>query len=297
MTYSSRWFFTACLVTAVSLVTSSVHAQYVGDGSGVMTNQVIHTTGSNPGNNTGNWQSIWDEIDGGGGPTGALGSGNWNVVAHAIDTENYFDYAGGGWTNSPTLNTNSINSNGPGGGGGPISNGNDYSVRAQTLLEFTTAGAYTIGMASDDGRTIKLTEAEAGSAPGYTGFTSATGQGPEFSGAGDTEIGFSGGTGHQSTRGVFDVAAGDILALDAFYYEGGGGDSGEIAIIAGAVHGTGNFIGQGFEILKDGALNGSVLLHTTATAPAVPEPASIAIWSLLGLTLAGYGYRRRRRNS
>ena len=29
----------------------------------------------------------------------------------------------------------------------------------------------------------------------------------------------------------------------------------------------------------------------------VPEPASIAIWSLLGLCLAGYGYRRHRRNS
>ncbi len=28
----------------------------------------------------------------------------------------------------------------------------------------------------------------------------------------------------------------------------------------------------------------------------VPEPASIAIWSILGLCLAGYGYRRRRRN-
>ncbi len=34
-----------------------------------------------------------------------------------------------------------------------------------------------------------------------------------------------------------------------------------------------------------------------AEAAPVPEPASIAIWSLLGLCLAGYGYRRRRRNS
>ncbi len=34
-----------------------------------------------------------------------------------------------------------------------------------------------------------------------------------------------------------------------------------------------------------------------AAAETVPEPASIAIWSLLGLCLAGYGYRRRRRNS
>ncbi len=35
----------------------------------------------------------------------------------------------------------------------------------------------------------------------------------------------------------------------------------------------------------------------TSTGPpgnVVPEPASIAIWSLLGLCLAGYGYRRRR---
>ncbi len=29
----------------------------------------------------------------------------------------------------------------------------------------------------------------------------------------------------------------------------------------------------------------------------VPEPASIAIWGILGLCLAGYGYLRRRRNS
>jgi hypothetical protein len=32
-------------------------------------------------------------------------------------------------------------------------------------------------------------------------------------------------------------------------------------------------------------------------AEVVPEPASIAIWSFLGICLAGYGYRRRRRNS
>ncbi len=30
---------------------------------------------------------------------------------------------------------------------------------------------------------------------------------------------------------------------------------------------------------------------------AIPEPHSIAIWSILGICLAGYGYRRRRRNS
>ena len=40
----------------------SANAQFVTDGSGVLTNQVINTTGSQPGNNTGNWQAIWDSI-------------------------------------------------------------------------------------------------------------------------------------------------------------------------------------------------------------------------------------------
>ncbi len=47
---------------------------------------------------------------------------------------------------------------------------------------------------------------------------------------------------------------------------------------------------------QDGPYYDNVLLtkESTLVAPAVPEPASIAIWSLLGLCLAGYGYRRRR---
>jgi hypothetical protein len=44
-----------------------------------------------------------------------------------------------------------------------------------------------------------------------------------------------------------------------------------------------------------GHLNAIVL--TLVPSPVVPEPSSIAIWSLLGICLAGYGYRRRRRNS
>ncbi len=44
---------------------------------------------------------------------------------------------------------------------------------------------------------------------------------------------------------------------------------------------------------NDPAFDGSAL---TLTAVNVPEPASIAIWSILGLCLAGYGYRRRRKS-
>ncbi len=45
------------------------------------------------------------------------------------------------------------------------------------------------------------------------------------------------------------------------------------------------------------ALNAfQLVLRDAPTTAEVPEPASLAIWSILGLCLAGYGYRRRRRN-
>ena len=50
---------------------------------------------------------------------------------------------------------------------------------------------------------------------------------------GDTVIGFSGGTGHNQSVGTFTVAAGDVLELDAFFYQGNGGHSGEISIARG----------------------------------------------------------------
>ncbi len=43
------------------------------------------------------------------------------------------------------------------------------------------------------------------------------------------------------------------------------------------------------------SLNGFQLFQLPIEEQVVPEPASIAIWSLLGLCLAGYGYRRRNR--
>ncbi len=44
-------------------------------------------------------------------------------------------------------------------------------------------------------------------------------------------------------------------------------------------------------------IGGTTGLATAGAGQTVPEPASIAIWSLLGLCLAGYGYRRQRRQS
>jgi len=57
-------------------------------GDGLMNVQVINTTGTNPGNNTANWLSVWDALDGGAGPTGSVAG--FNVVNNTSDTDSVF---------------------------------------------------------------------------------------------------------------------------------------------------------------------------------------------------------------
>ncbi len=224
--------------------------------NGLIDVQVVNTAGTNPGNSSDNWLAVWDALDGGAGPTGTVAG--FNVQNNTADTETVFDYAGGGGNFAVNRAIGSINNDGPGGSGGPFnpggSGGSNYSIRARTYILFPSAGTFTIGMGSDDGRRIELAEATAGSAPGYSGFASRHGQVNGAFSAGDTVLGFSGGTGHAWSRGVFTVAANDILALDAFYYEGGGGDSGEIALAAGAQTFGGSGINTTtFSLLQNGA--------------------------------------------
>ena len=229
--------------------TYTLHNGFV-SGDGLMNVQVIQTSGTNPGNNTDNWAALWDEVENTT-DTGSITTarGTFNVVDNRSDTETSFDYFSNGGGNFGINNSlDSINLDGP---GGAASSGNtdNYSIRTQTFLAFNVAGTYTIAMGSDDGRRIELTEASAGSAPGYSGFTS---RGDQVNGAfssGDTVIGFSGGTGHNQSVGVFTVAAGDILELNAFYYEGSGGDSGEISIAKGSFSSFTN--STDFQLLTD----------------------------------------------
>ena len=146
---------------------------------------------------------------------------------HFSDTASVFDYGTGNATqNNGYFGSKNSPSTIDSGSGNFTGNAN-YSIRAATYLQFDNAGTYTIAMGSDDGRRVELTDV--GGSATFTGFTSVSGQG---GGSGANVFGFSGGTGHRWTYGTFTVAAGDILRLDAFYYEGGGGDSGEIAIAA-----------------------------------------------------------------
>lgn len=202
---------------------------------------------------------IWSHIDGGG-----------TVGATPSFTAN------GGLGNG----YESINDDGPGGSGGPITGGDDFSIRAIADLEFTVGGTYSIALASDDGRIGMLTELHS-KAPGFSGITATGGQ--ITGGLTTANIwGFDGTTGHNRSVAVFTVAAGDRLNLDALFFERGGGDSFEISIKAGADTSFGGVIDD-WQVLEHGVLG----INLTG----IPEPTT-AMLGLLGVT--GLVMRRRR---
>ncbi|MCP4377421.1 MAG: hypothetical protein GY794_14745, partial [bacterium] len=177
---------------------------------------------------------------------------HYNIARYETDTESRIIYGGDyfdGYTGS--VDYSSINNDGPGGSGGDVTGGYNFSLRARAFIRFTAGGEYSISAGSDDGRRIQLTEAVAGSAPGYTGFTARGGQVTGAFASGDTAISFDGPTGYQHTTGVFTVAAGDILALDTFFFELGGADLFHVAIKAGSDTDHGG-TSDGWQLLEDG---------------------------------------------
>ena len=265
--------------TLTDTFTYTIHNGFV-SGDGLMDVQYIRTDGPNPGNNTANWKALWDALDGGAGPTGTVAG--YDVAENRSDTETSFDYYSSGSGNFGVNRTlDSINSDGPGGGGVNVNTSN-YSIRMGTYLAFNVGGTYTIAMGSDDGRRIELT---AVSASGYTGFTSRGDQANGSFSPGDTVIGYSGGTGHNQTVGTFTVAAGDILRLDAFYYEGGGGDSGEISIANGEFS---SFTGTSdFKLLQDGEMGIAVSSENNFALAPIGFSATETDTATLTITVTG----------
>jgi hypothetical protein len=272
------------VVACAFLVASSAKAALVGNGDGLLNVNYINTSANHPGNNTANWLGVWNALDGGAGPTGVVNGRT--IQNNNKDVEVKFDYGNNGGNFGGTLNNNTINGDGPGGGAAPV-NASNYSIRGQTFIEFIQGGQYTISMGSDDGRQISLTDP---GSQGYGGFSARGGQVNGTFNPGDTIVGYSNGTGHNRSYGQFTVNAGDILELDALYYEGGGGDSGEISLARGH---TTSFNTTTFNLLQDGAFNGAVALHTEL-ASGVPEPTTVTL-AMLGL--GGLLMRRRRKNS
>ncbi len=246
--------------------------------------------GANDGqlNNTAEAGSLWTYIDANPGFTGGLAVPQnkiYNVANRASDQDVDVNYVGGGGGSSFPGDKAyaSINNDGPGGAGGPITGGNDFSVRANALLEFTVGGTYSIAALSDDGRWLQLQNPDGSP----FSFSAHGGQIDSGSGTGTDFLQKNGTTGHDHSSGVFTVAAGDVLVLNSLFFERGGGDAFEIALKAGSDTNFGG-TGDGWQLLTDGVLGVRV-------SSAVPEPMTMLA---VGMSVAGLGgYIRKRRRS
>jgi len=105
MSKCHRLLWAIAVVAITSLAAAPAHAQLVGNGDGLMNVNCINTTGSNPGNNTANWLSLWSALDGGAGPTGFVSTGPptlkiYNVQDALTDTEVDIIYRRRNWRRS-----------------------------------------------------------------------------------------------------------------------------------------------------------------------------------------------------
>jgi|GEM_PF-1930754 len=145
-----------------------------------------------------------------------------------------------------------------GGGGGsfgdtvPYLNGTadtskDDFLQQMTGLVTIPAGEWTIGFGSDDGGTVIIPGVE------FADRFNAT------AGTADGEVRFNGTRGHGWTMGEFTLDAPLTTQFEAVFFERGGGDSFEVAILDELV---GANDPSGFEILGDGVLGWEVLDFT-----------------------------------
>ncbi len=147
----------------------------------------------------------------------------------------------------------------------PSGGGNDFSVRGQAFIEIVTPGVYGFVQVADDTTWFEIQTAADGL---------LTGDNIDCCDNVTTNLNFT-------EAGIF--------AIDFVFGEAGGGEYFDFGI---------NGPGIGGNVLLGDTANGSPrIFQLDLVEVAVPEPASIAIWSILGICLAGYGYRRRRRNS
>jgi hypothetical protein len=127
----------------------------------------------------------------------------------------------------------------------------DFAMSATATITIPV-GTWTIGFASDDGGTLKLS--------GVNFFGESNAQGDT---AGDGEVRYEGTRGHGWTSGRITVTGSPLTTtLDAMFFERGGGDSWEIAIRAGG--GDANYLIAGGTLLSDGALGWSVVSPVSA---------------------------------
>ncbi|MCA9268499.1 MAG: hypothetical protein KDA41_08505, partial [Planctomycetales bacterium] len=188
-------------------------------------------------------QGIWNAIDDGASlPLVTVGASIYNVFKYETGAAPLINYGGTTGNFGSDVAYSTI-------GGGTITGGDQFSVRALALVTFQP-GTYSIAAASDDGRRLTLYGLES-----HGNFTATSGQ-LDGGGVGQNFLQFNGLTGHNNTRGTFTLATAQTFLLDSFFYERGGGDSFEVSVVSGNAGCC-----TGFSLLQDGALGGNVTVE------------------------------------
>ncbi|MFT7513391.1 MAG: hypothetical protein ACI9QL_002604 [Candidatus Omnitrophota bacterium] len=181
--------------------------------------------------------------------------------------------------------------------GGTTGDLSQYSTRAYAYVTFDP-GDYTIGFGSDDGGYLTMTANGGDSGWGWTGWSSTGGQfnqnnmppgltAADVNGVGDDTIWFGNGRGHQWTMAQFSLTTRTRFALDTAVWEGGGGDSFELAIRGDHTYDLTYSAGVS-ELLSDGFLG----ITVTNNFGVVPE-ASTSISMMLGIGILAFARRLR----
>jgi MSHA biogenesis protein MshQ len=178
-----------------------------------------------------------------GSPTsGLISGGTYNIIASGSSKVDRIDFGGSNHDFSGTLPY-------PGAG----VSGSDFLVHASGTLSLPK-GDYTIYVESDDGFSFVM-DTLSGDIATFNKFGGST------SGA-SNELRFENPTGNSNTGGSFTLTQDSVFDIAAIFFERGGGDYLEISI---ANNIRSNAAPSGYQILRDGALNGKVKFGQCST--------------------------------
>jgi MSHA biogenesis protein MshQ len=189
-------------------------------------------------NTTTEAQTILAQWQAAGSPaTGLINNGMYNVTASGASTVDRIDFGGSNHDFSGTLPY-------PGASAGV--GGEHFVVQASGTISLP-AGDYTIYVEGDDGISFTLNTIS-GDAVVFNKFGSST------SGA-SNELRFENPTANSNTGGSFTLTQDSVFSVSAIFFERTGGDYFEISI---ANNIRNNAAPSGYEVLRNGALNGKV---------------------------------------
>jgi len=169
--------------------------------------------------------------------SGLISGSTYNVIASGSSTVDRIDFGGANHDFSGTLAY-------PGAGAGVT--GEDFLVHTSGTLSLP-AGDYTIYVESDDGFSFVM-DTLFGDTVSFSKFGSSTS-------GGSNELRYEGTTGNTNTGGSFTLTQDSVFDIAAIFFERGGGDYLEISI---ANNIRSSAAPSGYEILREGALNGKV---------------------------------------